>query len=330
MIAIAGLCFGLAASGSLPARSEGPAVSDINAKISGFGGGIGSGDEAGIGGLAGSLSLPLAYSYGLQIDGAYARFGDGNFGSAGAHLFWRDPTAGLLGLYAGYSHLDRFGGIDIARTGVEAQYYLPQLTFDFAAGAKFGSIDSEAYGRTRLQYYAIDDLMIQGGWVYEGRSYASAGIEYQFSTSPTLGMSSFADINIGSDDNYAVLAGLKFTFGQSMSLKDRHRRQDPDSYSSFDLLSATQAAAEEKAKREANKSTPAACPFTPSNNLCSFAALQPRYYPKIGYIKVAPDVSTVGGLLIPRYLQCQQAGYSGGNPGPASCGCEQAFNACDD
>lgn len=304
---------------SYGARSEGPAVSDTNAKISGFGGAVGSGGrDEGLGGIAGSLTMPLGHAFGLQLDGAYASLGGDDFGSTGAHLFWRNPAIGLLGIYGGYAHLDKFGGIDIGRIGAEGQYYMRDLTIDTAVGAKLVDVE-QAYGRVRLQYYPIPDLMLQTGWVYENRSFANAGVEYQFSHSRNAGMSLFADGNINDNDNYSILAGLKVTFGQEMSLKDRHRRQDPDSYAGFDLLTTQQVGP---------KNEPAACPFTPLNNLCGFASLEPRYAPRIGF--VPRPMSMAVSLPTPsRLQQCVGQGYTSKEPGPASCGCAATFANCN-
>ena len=186
------------------------------------------------------LTLPVAYSFGLQLDGAYARLREDNFGSVGAHLFWRDPTVGLLGLYAGYARLD---GIEFGRTGVEAQYFTRQVTLDTAAGEKFGDIKEQAYGRVRLQFYPIEDLMLRAGWLYEGTGFTSAGLEYQIAAGESTGVSLFVDGNVHSNDNYSILWGVKITFGKNMNLKDRHRRQDPDGYVAVDLQQASPARA---------------------------------------------------------------------------------------
>src|SRR5262249_32927487 len=61
------------------------------------------GDNGFYGGEA-SLSIPLAQQWGLQIDGgAGSDLGIGNY-NVDAQLFWRDPSIGLLGAFASYSH----------------------------------------------------------------------------------------------------------------------------------------------------------------------------------------------------------------------------------
>ena len=117
------------------------------------------------------------------------------------------------------------------------------------------------------------------------------------------------------------LAGLRIFFGDNMSLKDRHRRQDPDSYMALDLTATQQAAA--TAKSQSGTSQP--CPFTPAQNLsnCRKISLNLDSFPMGGFqlVAIVPPPSD-------RYSQCSKAGYnSKGNPGPASCGCSAAFQA---
>jgi len=300
-------------------RAEGPAVSEVNGKITGFGGGIGmGGDRTGTGGFSGSLTLPLGYSYGMQVDAGYARIGDGNFGSTGAHLFWRDPTVGLLGVYAGYARLDRFGGQDLGRVGIEAQKFFGQLTLDGALGYRFGSsgVGDDVYGRARLQYYLTDNLMLMSGYTYEGRSFGTLGMEYQLSSQANTGIAMFGEGQLHDNNNYAAIGGFKIFLGGDMSLKDRHRRQDPDSYFGVDMQ-ATQLGG----SRSKPASATQACPFTPSSNVCGCVT------------DISPSILLKGGTKLAsacptsRKQQCQNAGYSASSPGPASCGCTAAF-AC--
>lgn len=308
----------LLAASAMTASSDGPAVSDFNTKISGFGGAAGySGDNDGMGGIATSITAPIGYSLGLQMDGAYARIGDDNFGSAGAHLFWRDPSRGLLGIYTGFAVFDRGAGAIVGRSGVEAQYYAGALTLDTAAGYVYGDLH-KGYGRARLQFYPVDDLMLRAGWAYETRNLGTAGIEYQFANTKNAGMSMFIDGNVGADSTYSVVGGVKVTFGESMTLKDRHRRQDPDAYQQFDLQ-AVQKAAKPVAE--------APCPFTPKADLCGVVSLQPKTYAKIG-IQLHSSVTLATWAPQGRFKQCRDAGYTVASPGPSSCGCSAAFNTC--
>lgn len=265
-----------------------PAVSGVNGKISSFGGIVKDENiRDGVGGVAGSLTLPILHSYGLQIDGAYADVGGDTFLSTGAHLFWRDPNIGLLGLYGGFARLNAIGGMDIARLGGEAQYFAGNVTLDSALGYRFGDAKEGTYGRARVQYYTTDNLMFSGGYVYEGMGFGFVGTEYQVYADRSMGVSLFAEANINDKDNYSVLGGVRVFLGESMSLINRHRRQDPDSYSGNDMQATQQAV-------KLNQSRPQiSCPFSPAIKKCT------------------------------RYEQCTGAGYTTG-PGsnaPASCDC---------
>lgn len=89
-----------------------PAVSSLNGKLSLSGGGTQPGyDVSGFfpfdddfeGGFKakGSVTVPIAYRYGFQADGVLGTVQDEFYGHGGAHLFWRDPSFGLLGTYGG-------------------------------------------------------------------------------------------------------------------------------------------------------------------------------------------------------------------------------------
>ncbi|MCP4308930.1 MAG: hypothetical protein GY788_29480, partial [bacterium] len=122
-----------------PASAAGqalPAVDGINAKASGFGGAVGG--RALYGG-EGSVAMPLGFQYGLQIDGLVAGFenqtqGDVTIGAIAGHLFWRDPSRGLLGAYGHYVHADAFSGVDLYAGAAEAALYLGRFTLEGIAG----------------------------------------------------------------------------------------------------------------------------------------------------------------------------------------------------
>ncbi|WP_139247763.1 porin family protein [Hyphomicrobium sp. CS1GBMeth3] len=244
------------------AEADGPAVSGVNGKLSPFGGGIGAETlDDGAGGIAGSLTLPVAHSFGLQLDGAYARLSDDDFANAGAHLFWRDPDVGLVGLYAGYAWLDESGGQEVGRVGLELQRFIHRITLDGALGYRFGDIDDDLYGRAKLDYYLTDDLMLFAGYSYEGLGFATVGAEYQFASRERVGTALFAEASLNDSSDYGVLGGLRVFLGEDMSLIGRHRRQDPPSYTMQDMLAVAQAAAKAQSRRPGSEPRPV-CPVT--------------------------------------------------------------------
>ena len=90
----------------------------------------------------GLLSLPLGENLSLQSDFKYEYNDQANdflgsvagprysYGFAG-HLSWRDPSAGLFGVFggAGTANHGFFGDTDIAFIGGEAQFYMDNITF---------------------------------------------------------------------------------------------------------------------------------------------------------------------------------------------------------
>jgi hypothetical protein len=77
-----------------------PAVDGINAKIDAFGGG--ANHTNGFYGTNGSLAFPLAQQWGAQVDGGLASVSGSGVADGAAHVFWRDPSIGLLGAYGSY------------------------------------------------------------------------------------------------------------------------------------------------------------------------------------------------------------------------------------
>lgn len=115
-----------------------PAVSGLNGKIAILGGAL---DDDGFGALEGSFSAPLGMRFGFQGD-AIVGISNGDFiGGGGAHLFWRDPTKGLLGVYGGYMHSEDVDS-SVGRIGVEGEFYHQKLTLKTVFGAEI--VDANA------------------------------------------------------------------------------------------------------------------------------------------------------------------------------------------
>jgi len=152
-----------------------PAVDGFNANVAGFGGAAAG--QALSGGV-GAVTLPLGFRYGLQIDaavaGADSRYlGDVTVAGTAAHLFWRDPSVGLIGVYGHYLHSDALSGIDVVAGAAEAALYRGRFTLEAVAGAQGGELDLGALGSinidprffdvAQLAYYPIDNLKLSVG-----------------------------------------------------------------------------------------------------------------------------------------------------------------------
>ena len=225
-----------------------PAVDGINAKIDGYGGGANHSD--GFYGATGSLAFPLAQQWGAQIDGrAQSADGVGAYGVAG-HLFWRDPSIGLVGAYGAYSH---WNGRDVAGIGhvstntshiaAQGEYYADRWTLSALAGVEMVSVDAPValgavsipnrfFDSVRASYYVTDNFMLSIGHVYtSGRHGLTLGAEHGFALGGGRMASLFGQARFAEEGRNAVLGGLRIYFGQrDKTLIDRHRQDDPAAF----------------------------------------------------------------------------------------------------
>ena len=216
-----------------------PAVSGPNGKLSVEGGTF---DDQGAGIALGSFAVPLGPSFGLQADGALGSIDGDVMGGGGLHLFTRDPSSYLLGVYGSYHTWD---SIDIWRLAGEGELYLGRFTLAGLAGyervevpSTVGDLlvltpdDKHFFGQFDASYYITDDFKVTGGYRYLNESsFASAGAEYLI-RGRDVPMSLFARGNFGDGDYTSVTGGLKIYLGSdpNKSLIDRNRRDDPENY----------------------------------------------------------------------------------------------------
>lgn len=148
------------------AWAEGPAVSQLNSKLSVEGGAGGtSGRQSALGIAQGSATAPLGHGVGLQVDGVAATGFNAFFGGGGAHLFWRDPAIGLIGPIAAFGG---GGGRQSGLYGGEAELYAGVFTVGARAGyadsrTGFGSRSGSYLGS--LAVYPVPNLALslEGG-----------------------------------------------------------------------------------------------------------------------------------------------------------------------
>jgi hypothetical protein len=180
-------------------------------------------DNSGWGGLGATATVPLAEQFGAQIDGAV---GTDSYAGIGGHLFWRDPTKGLLGVLASY---ETAAGANLSRIAVEGEIFRENMTLRGEVGAQSGTTANGAFGAVDLTFYANPNFALTIGGELGSQSYAHAGVEWQPASAGLSGLSLFADGAVGSGGDNRVLAGVKYYFGTNgASLKDRERRYDPE------------------------------------------------------------------------------------------------------
>jgi hypothetical protein len=204
----------------IPAKQL-PAVSGVNAKIGAFGGSI---DGLSGGGVLGALSVPLHDQWGLQVDGLAGSAGGSSFWGAAGHLFWRDPSKGLLGGYASWVDWSPIGA-EVGKAGVEGELYSGQFSFEGILAAQWGTFSGLAATAT-VAYYVQDNLRLDASYrLLQGvGSIGTVGVEWQHQDS---GLALFGNASWGAGGYQTFLGGVKFYTGPQKSLIRRHREDDP-------------------------------------------------------------------------------------------------------
>jgi hypothetical protein len=217
-----------------------PAVDGVNGTISGFGGAF---DGQALYGGAGSLTVPLGTQFGFQFDalagGLNSRLaGDVPIGATAGHLFWRDPSVGLVGVYGQYAHANAFDGVDSYAGAFEGALYRGRISIEGIAGAETGSARlggiSFAFGTrffdvAHLSYYPLDDLKLSIGHMYAGNTHAALfGAEWGVATGSGTMAALFAHASVTERGDTGVLGGLRLYLGErDKPLIRRHREDDP-------------------------------------------------------------------------------------------------------
>jgi hypothetical protein len=208
-----------------------PAVSDINGKFELYGGFVNPG---GFGGrAAGSLSLPVGDTFGLQFDGAVQASGAGTLFGGAVHAFTRDPSMYLLGVTAGVVRgPSGFLGV----IGPEGELYLDRISLEGWAGFAALNYDDPmladlagVFAIGDVAYYVTDDWRIGvGGSYLLGETGVHFNTEYLLRDFD-FPISLVGDARFMSSGAYSVMGGIKGYLGPDpgKSLIDRHRQDDP-------------------------------------------------------------------------------------------------------
>ncbi len=216
------------------------AVSGVNGKIEAAGGYVDT--RAGDGGrvhVLGSIAGPIGCQLGYQIDAGIGDFAGSTSGGIAGHLFLRDPTSHLFGVYGQWGAV---GSDDVWRIGLEGEKYLGNISLEALFG--YEDVDrskGDVFAAFDLAYYNTEDVRLSVGYHRFFKTDAVAvGLEWQtdglgFSNRP---FSLFANAALGDRGYGTVLAGVRFYFGgPDKSLIRRHREDDPGAKGIFQLLS---------------------------------------------------------------------------------------------
>jgi hypothetical protein len=229
-----------------------PAVDGFNFKLDGFGGTLAN---RSIYGAKGSFSVPLGHSYGLQIDGAIGSFDSDTFAGGQAHLFWRDPSRALAGLYVSHTYWDRFSGLNVTQVGAEGYLYNGPWSFGGVAGVEFGNstsgidggslerynIATRFFDKIDLSYYINENFKVSVGHRFTGgRHAAAAGVEVGIAAGRGTMVALFGEGRLGEDDYRGLWGGIRVYWGQKdKGLLARHRQDDPPGISADNLAPFT-------------------------------------------------------------------------------------------
>jgi hypothetical protein len=204
------------------ARAEGPAVSGPNLKLD-IGGGFYTDDGAGL--ASGLFTFPIGEHFGGHIEGAAGVLDDDFAWGASTMFFWRDPDVALAGLFVSHGQIEEDNN---TRYGATGQIYLDRFDVTGQVGYQQHDHDEDgAFGRLELGWYPTDDVrLFLGGDLNPVADAGFAGIEFRPGFEALPGMSLFLDGQVGEHDHSSVIAGVRFYFGESTTLIDRHRRDD--------------------------------------------------------------------------------------------------------
>jgi hypothetical protein len=245
-----------------------PAVDGWNAKAEGYGGRIASRSLAG---GQGSITAPLPGPFGVQVDGGGGRLDGSTFGQVAGHLFWRNPSQALFGLYVSHTFWDRYGGLNVTHAGAEGELYWGRFTLQGIAGVEFGNsasntilttstilpvgttpgvtttstftdaydIKTRFFDQINLKYYFTDDASAYVGHRFlGGRNALALGAEAALPLGHGIMGSAFIEGRVGEGDFHGVWGGLRFYFGAGdKPLIARHRTQDPNNWMPDNLFS---------------------------------------------------------------------------------------------
>jgi hypothetical protein len=211
-----------------PVAEQRPAVDGLNFKAGVMSGVIGGSSTSMV---IGSISTPIPYfsQFGAQLDfGAGTYRHDYTAVAAGLHLFWRDPSIGMLGIYGDYGYVNPEHA---GRMGVEGALYNGPWSLDVFAGVQFGQhVLTEFVDEIDLSYYFTENLRGSVGHRLTSRgNVGNLAFEFMPQFAGATGWSVYGEAEAGEDDYSGAWLGLRYSFGTSSatSLMERDRYADP-------------------------------------------------------------------------------------------------------
>jgi hypothetical protein len=245
-----------------------PAVDGVNSKSDVFGGSFGH--QSFYGGRT-SITAPLGGRWGAQLDLTGGSLGGDTFLSVAGHMFWRDPSRGLLGLYIDHTNWNGLGGVNVTQIAPEFEVYWHRWTLQGIAGVEFGNsgtyvtstsilppagpipgvsttyfdsfdVKTRFFDQINLKYYITDNWTGYVGHRYLGGKHALAlGSEYGVPLKPGVMAAAFVEGRLGSGSFEGLWGGLRvYIGGRDKPLIARHRQDDPITWDTlFSIINST-------------------------------------------------------------------------------------------
>ena len=177
-----------------------------------------------------SASLHAAEPAVSEVNGKVSMQGGDVMGysGVGGHVFWRDPSVGLLGL-TGTNQ--KIGNTLFIRNGVEGEAYLNQFSIGMRGGYQGGDTLKGDYFGIGGRWYINDNLVVNLGYDHAPGDTTTngVGIEWQPTSWGTRQLALFARATETVDSGHAGAVGIRYYFGGEKSLIQRHRTSDPES-----------------------------------------------------------------------------------------------------
>lgn len=222
-----------------PIYEQRPAVEGINFKVSAVTGVIGGYANHMI---VASVATPFPFfdQFGAQLDLGIGNYRSDYISSAAAlHLFWRDPSIGMFGIYGDWGYVNPEHG---GRVAFESSLYFDRWTLDVLSGVQFGQhFETKFIDEIDLSYYFTDNLKGSIGHRLISRGNV-ANVGFEFMPQGYNGWSVYGEAEAGEDGYSGAWAGVRFSFGTggANSLMERDRTADPMVRIPRNLASVTQ------------------------------------------------------------------------------------------
>ena len=174
-----------------------------------------------------SVATPIPYfeRFGAQLDTAIGIYDDDfTSAAAGLHLFWRDPSTGMIGIYGDWAYVNPEHA---GRLAGEFAVYNGRWSLDVLAGIQFGQhVFTEFIDEVDLSYYFTDNTRGSIGHRYISRGHVgNISFEHLMTDQGFDGWSIFGEIEAGDDNYVGGWGGIRYALGSTTNTLIERDRQ---------------------------------------------------------------------------------------------------------